>query len=274
MGEEASHARAQRSGGSDRREHLTSFVSEQGFCSISELADRFGVSEMTIRRDVARLVGAGRLRAFHGGVGSLAPMDLLGVDYGARSENMGDTKRAITERARSQLTQDSVIAIDAGTTTAQFAALIPIDLRITVVTPSLPVVNSLASHASIELLCLGGTLHTESLSFSGPSTLAAISNLRVQTLFLAASGLNERGAFCGNGFDAITKRALIDVADRVVLLADSSKFSTSAMVRTCGWDAIDELIIDDGISAVDLEMLDRFELTVDVVGTKRKSAAP
>jgi DeoR family transcriptional regulator of aga operon len=259
--------RGTRSSGSDRREALFQFVTDQGFCAIVELAERFGVSEMTIRRDVARLVEAGRLRAFHGGVGHLSPTDLLGVDYGFRNETMGEAKRAIADRALSLIGEEAVIGLDAGTTTAQLANLLKRDQKLTVVTSSLPVVSGLASHPSIDLVCLGGTLHHESLSFAGPSTLAAIANLHIQTLFLAASALNERGAFCRNEFDTITKRALIDVADKVVLLADSSKFTTSAMVRICGWDAIDQVIVDDMARPADIDLLERRDVAVDVVAT-------
>lgn len=233
---------------SERRDRLARYVIDQGFCTIGELSMRLGVSEMTIRRDVARLVDERRVRAFHGGVGSLAPGDLSGVDYGDRDLRMGDAKRAIASHALRDVRPGAVIGIDAGTTTAQLADLIPADLDLRVITPSLPVVTSLSHLDGIELTCLGGVLHLESLSFAGESTLAAIANLRIDTLFLAASGLDERGAYCGNSFDAITKRALIEVADHVVLVADSSKFSASGMVRVCGWDAIDLLISDDGMS--------------------------
>lgn len=249
----------------ERREILAEFVIGQGYCTILELSQRFGVSEMTIRRDVSRLVSEGRLRGFHGGVGSLSPVDVSGVDYGDRDQKMGEAKRAIAARASQMVIPGAVIGIDAGTTAAQLAATLAPDLRVQVITHSLPAINILSGNPSAETTGLGGVLQHESLSFSGPATLAALSNLHIETLFLAASGLNERGAYCGNSFDAITKRALIDVADRVVLLADSSKFSTSAMVRTCEWGAIDCLIVDSGLRPEDERMLAQFEIEIVTV---------
>jgi len=239
----------------ERRDRLARYVAEQGYCTIGELSLRFGVSEMTIRRDVGRLVGEGRVRAFHGGVGSLAPSELSGVDYGDRDRRMGAAKHAIASRALAELSPGAVIAIDSGTTTAQIAALLPLDAGLQVVTPSLPVVNALAERGGIEVVCLGGVLHLESLSFAGEATLASVANLRVDVLFLAASGLDERGAYCGNSFDAITKRALIEVADQVVLVSDSSKFTASGMVRICGWDLMDLFITDDGIDPISAAMV-------------------
>jgi DeoR/GlpR family transcriptional regulator of sugar metabolism len=246
----------------ERRERLVQFIAEQGYCTITELSRAFTVSEMTIRRDVLRLVEQGKVRGFRGGVGSLSRQDMMGSDYYFRDLKMGDAKRAIALKAIEMVESNSVIAIDAGTTTNQVASLLPTDRNLRVVTHSFPVVQSMIGNSGAEVICLGGTLHPESLSFDGPATLAAISNLQVGTLFLAASGLSDRGAFCGNGFDAITKRALIEVSERVVLLADSSKFFSSAMVKICDWGDIDRVIIDDGIREDQERTLEQHDIDI------------
>ncbi|MCU1477610.1 MAG: hypothetical protein JWQ64_2303 [Subtercola sp.] len=239
----------------ERRDRLVQFITTQGYCTILELSSTFTVSEMTIRRDVAKLVAQGRIRGFRGGVGSLSRQDVVGSDYRFRDVKMGAAKHAIAKRAIELIGTNAVIAIDAGTTTNQMAALLPPGHDLTVVTHSFPVVSSLLSISDVEVISVGGTLHRESLSFDGPSTLATIANLQVETLFLGASGVNERGAYCANGFDAITKQAFIEVAGRVVLLADSSKFETPAMVRICDWDLIDCVIVDDALRSADERML-------------------
>lgn len=249
----------------ERRERLLQFIDEQGYCTIAELSLAFAVSEMTIRRDVLKLVDQGKVRGFRGGVGSVSRHELAGSDYRVRDVTMGDEKHAIGERAVALVAPGSVIAIDAGTTANQFAQLLPDDRSLRVVTNSFPVVASLVGNAGVEVICLGGVLHPESLSFDGPATLAGIANLQIQTLFLAASGVSERGAFCANGFDAITKRALIEVSERVVLLADSSKFANPAMVKICDWDPIDRIIVDDGITDEQRQMLVQRGVEVDAV---------
>ncbi len=239
----------------ERRGRLVKYINEQGYCTIAELSRIFGVSEMTIRRDVSKLVESGEARGFRGGVGSLARQDIAGSDYHLRDLKMGAAKYAIAEAALAMIADNSVIAIDAGTTATQLASILPDDRSLCVITHSFPVVSTLVGRPGTELICLGGTLHPESLSFDGPATLAAISNLHVETLFLAATGVGERGVFCGNGFDAITKRALIEVSERVVLIADSSKFQSPAMVRVCGWDAIDTIIVDTGLTDAQRRLL-------------------
>jgi DeoR/GlpR family transcriptional regulator of sugar metabolism len=246
----------------ERRDRLVQFIADQGYCTITELSRAFTVSEMTIRRDVLRLVDQGRVRGFRGGVGSLSRQDMLGSDYGSRDATMDDAKRSIALRAIEMIDASSVIALDAGTTNNRVAGLLPTDRNLKVVTHSFPAVSSLVGNPGVEVICLGGILHPESLSFDGPATLAAIASLQVETLFLAASGLGERGAFCGNGFDAITKRALIEVAEHVVLLADSSKFQSSAMVKICNWDVIDRIIIDDGITEEQEQYLRHHEVEI------------
>jgi DeoR/GlpR family transcriptional regulator of sugar metabolism len=231
----------------ERRQRLVKYITEQGYCTIVELSGIFGVSEMTIRRDVSKLVELGEVRGFRGGVASLTRQDLPGSDYRLRDLKMGGAKQAIARAALGLVGVNSIVALDAGTTAARLASILPGDRDLRVITHSFPVISQLAGRPGVEVICLGGTLHRESLSFDGPATLADISNLHVEVFFLAATGLGERGLFCGNGFDAITKRALIDVSERVVLIADSSKFQIQAMVRVCGWDVIDTIIVDSGI---------------------------
>lgn len=264
----------------ERRERLLQHIGDEGYCTIAELSAFLGVSEMTIRRDVLKLAEQGQVRAFRGGVGALGGRELPGSDYRFREVSMATQKQAIAHMAARLIDDGSVIAIDAGTTVNQLAPLVPAGKGVKVVTHSFPVIASLAGNPGVEVIALGGTLHPVSLSFDGPSTLAAISNLQVQTFFLGASGITERGAFCGNDFDAITKRAIIDVSERVVLLADSSKFGAPSMhMKICGWDPIDELVTDAGITAEQRRMLEDHGVEVTVVtpdgaelGAQRASA--
>jgi len=126
---------------------------------------------------------------------------------------------------------------------------LPADRQLTVVTHSLPAMDILGERTGFTLIGLGGVFHASTRSFSGPDTRAAIRNLRLHTLFLAASGLSETGVYCSTPFDAETKRSLIEIADRVVLLVDSSKFSRTAPVFVCGLDAVDVIVTDAGIDS-------------------------
>ncbi|HIY65071.1 MAG TPA: DeoR/GlpR family DNA-binding transcription regulator [Candidatus Agrococcus pullicola] len=248
--------------GDDRREVLLAAVLEQGYCTTSELAQLLDVSEMTVRRDVARLEQSGQLRSVHGGVTTSLDSDMHGTRFDVRAHAHTDIKRAIARRALEFLPDNGIIAIDAGTTTAELTAQLPDERISTIVTYSLPVLNAASRLENIDLMNLGGAFHRESQSYAGPSTIRAIENLSIGTLFLGTSGVSERGLFCGNDFDAVTKRALIDVSETVILLADSTKFRTTAVARVCGLDRIDHLVVDADLDETDATMLRRHGVAI------------
>src|SRR6218665_3477050 len=105
----------------ERRQRLERFISDQGYCTITELSRELSVSEMTIRRDVLRLVEQGRVRGFRGGVASLSRQDLAGSDYRFRDVKMGDAKRPIPQKPIHMLALNSNIEVNTPTTTKQIA---------------------------------------------------------------------------------------------------------------------------------------------------------
>src|SRR5262245_57019148 len=230
-----------------RREYIMEMVRSNGFCSAVELSRDLGVSEMTVRRDIQRLAKEGLVRAVHGGVSSASP--LLGpIDFRQRASKRLGPKQAIARRALTLLTPNTVVAFDAGTTTLEVARIVPPDLRITIVTNSLPVVSLLGARESLEVLCLGGALHGDTQAFAGPITLQALSNIRVHMLLLGATSVRDKAMWCTNTFDAATKRALIAAADRVALLADSTKFDITAMMKVADLSDIDMIITDEQLT--------------------------
>lgn len=221
-------------------------VQDSGFCSSADLSRTLEVSEMTVRRDIRKLSEQGLVRTVHGGV-SLAVNELTGADFRARSLVQAEAKRAVGRRASELITEGSIIAIDAGTTAVEVARALPSNMRISVVTHSLPVLNILSSLSNIELIGLGGVYHHETQAFSGPGTAAALRHLRVQMFFLAAGGIRNGVIYSSNHYDAATKRALMEIADEVVLVTDSSKFRTTAMVEVAPISRVHTVICDDAI---------------------------
>lgn len=237
-----------------RRKHILDLVNERGFCSAVELSHHLSVSEMTVRRDIRRMADEGLARAVHGGIS--ATSNLLGpIDFQFRASQRLSEKQAIARLAVSMIKPDTVVAIDAGTTTLEAARLLPPDIRITVVTHSLPVIGSLASRSTIELIGLGGALHLETQAFAGPITLRALSDIRAHTLLLGATSVRDNAMWCTNTFDAATKRALIEAADHVVLLVDSEKFDLTAFMKVAELSAAHTVITDERISDRSKEMI-------------------
>jgi DeoR family transcriptional regulator, aga operon transcriptional repressor len=231
----------------ERRARILDVVTNEGFCTIAELARSLDVSEMTVRRDVARLERAEQVRRVHGGLTVLSRDALYSSNFTKRAAEMMHAKRAIAQTAIGLLESNATIGIDAGTTTHQLALLLPADLGLTVASHSLPVLTALLSNLGVQVIGLGGELHHLTQDFAGLATREAIANLHLSVLFLAARGLNNRGVFCASDHEALVKRKLLEVADRVIVLADSTKLTSSAMVRVCGLDRIDCIVMDDGL---------------------------
>ena len=158
---------------------------------------------------------------------------------GARGRQARDRRG---RRARASLR--GTVAVDAGTTTYAAVQALPDAFRGTVVTHSVPVMQLCSRGAS------GGSSgwvascspRARRSSDRGPST--AVAGLRVQTLLLGAAAVDERGIYVSTDNERPTKLALMSIADRVVLLVDSSKFLASAPVHLCGWDEISAVVTD------------------------------
>jgi DeoR/GlpR family transcriptional regulator of sugar metabolism len=222
-------------------------VRAAGFSTPRELSIALRVSEMTIRRDLALLSTERRLQQVHGGASALPAHAHFGTAFQARAESCMEQKRAIGRTAVQLISEDSTIAVDSGTTLLEFVRAIPETRRVHLVTASLPAIAHFASHGR-EVTSLGGLFHPELAAFAGPLTLDAIRQLRVNTLFLGASAVRREGVLCANQFDAMTKRGLLEIADEVVLLADSSKFTAGArMVKVAELRELDSIVVDDAL---------------------------
>jgi DeoR/GlpR family transcriptional regulator of sugar metabolism len=251
-----------------RRERLLEVVRRTGFASAPELAAILGVSEMTVRRDFRRLAEGGLVRQVHGGVSAISTV-AGPIDFRLRATQQHHAKRSIARRAINLLQPDSVVALDAGTTTMEVARQVPDTLRLTIVTHSLAAMSALTGRPSLEIIGLGGQLHADTQAFAGPMTVGDIGEIRVNTLLLAITAIRDGAMWCTNTYDAETKRALMRAADRTILLADSSKFSATAVMRVADVSAVDLLVTDDGIDPATRRSLEQAGVEVDIVDTGR-----
>lgn len=230
-------------GAPDRRERILATLRTTGFLSVTALARELGVSDMTVRRDLRRLAEQGQVQVVHGGV-SLLHGTLQTPDFAARANTNAAAKRAIAKQALDYVDATDTIALDAGTTTYEVAQALPDDFAGTVVTNSVPVVQLFLHNPGKRLIGLGGDLVQESQAFAGPMTAEDASRLRVRTFFLGAAAVDAKGVYVAADIERPTKLALMDIADRVVLLVDNAKFAHREPVVLCDLDRIDALISD------------------------------
>jgi len=141
-----------------------------------------------------------------------------------------------------------VIGLDAGTTGLAVARALRPRERLTVVTHSLAAIVELSTRPHVEVMALGGLLHMHTCAFAGATVTAMLRELCLQTLFLSATGFTvEGGMTCSSLYETDTKRALIEAARRVILVADHTKLGHVSMMNVASLDVVHEVVTDAGL---------------------------
>lgn len=264
-------------GAAARKQAILTLLRSEGFYSTLGLASKFSVSEMTIRRDILDLELEGLVRRVHGGATSINNSSLIPTDFRERAKLNFLKKVAIAQTAMNYISRGDIIAVDAGSTTLEICRILPKDLVISVVTHSLPAINELVNYEKIKLYAIGGELHLPTQSFSSLDSAQLLSEFRVTTLFLSAGSIRNGSIYCATPYEAVIKKAMIDSAERVVLVSDSTKFLSNAMVKVCDLSRINTLITDDEILPEQVREFKQFrnleliKVNASLIGNEEKS---
>jgi DeoR family transcriptional regulator, fructose operon transcriptional repressor len=219
----------------------------EGRVDVAGLAEQFGVTTETIRRDLSTLERQSLVKRVHGGA---IPMERLGFEPGVakRTGLMVAEKERIGKAAIAEVPIEGAILIDAGTTTAQFAQILPPDRELTVVTNCAPIAVAVAVKPRIKVLLLGGRVLGRTLAAVGDWTTAALSQIYIDVAFMGTNGFSaQRGLTTPDPSEAAAKRAMIDAARRTVVLADHTKFGADALMRFAALRDVDVLVTDTGL---------------------------
>lgn len=227
-----------------RRQEILNVVENAGFVALQQLTDRVGVSESTVRRDLEFLERIGQIRRTRGGAAyvgeSLTTLDERGV----RSLPQ---KLAVGRVAAGFVTAGETVLLDGGTTTLEVARHLA-GKGLQVVTNSLPVATLLSNQPQIELITIGGYVYPKTGVALGPLAIAALAQVHVRRLFMSVGGITEKGLFNSNTLLAETERAMLGVAEEVIVVTDSSKLGHSALAHLCGLERVHRLVVDAGIT--------------------------
>lgn len=233
----------------ERQEAIATFVATHGRAAVTDLADRFEVTQETVRRDLDRLEEQGLVRRVHGGAVPAGALGMLERGVASRDVERADEKDAIARAALPLLPPSgSAMLLDAGTTTGRLARVLPPDLDLTVVTNGVPLAARLAGWPGVRLRMLGGRVRGRTLATVGDEAIAALQRLRVDVAFLGTNGLSAAGATTPHEDEAAAKRAMAAAARRVVVLADSSKFGLEMLNVFASLDDIDVVVTDDALA--------------------------
>lgn len=211
-----------------------------------ELAKALDVSESTIRRDLAHLEREGTTQRTHGGAFYTGPSPNL-PHFEQRQTAQWNKKRAIARRAAELVDDNDTVLLDGGSTTYELARLL-VGRPLQVVTNSLPVANLFSSTVGADLIIVGGYVHGRSGTVQGPHAEAMIRSLHVRRAIISAAGANERGLFNSNLQTAAAEQAMLDAAEEVVAVIDSTKFGHQSLAFVAGYDAITRVVVDDELT--------------------------
>ncbi|MEV4467782.1 DeoR/GlpR family DNA-binding transcription regulator [Micromonospora echinofusca] len=232
-----------------RQTAILELIRQHGGVRVSHLVSRFGVSDMTIRRDLEVLAERGLVDKVHGGATLPGPGSAEEPGFAAKSVQQQAEKRAIAERAAALVEPGMAVALSAGTTTAALATLLADVRGLTVVTNSIPVADALHQNPRADrTVVLTGGIRTPSDALTGPVAEAAIGSLNVDVLFLGVHGMSPRTGFTTpNLLEAGTNRCLIEASRRLVVLADHTKWETVGMATIAPLSEADVLVTDAGL---------------------------
>ncbi|MDH4413943.1 MAG: DeoR/GlpR family DNA-binding transcription regulator [Rhizobium sp.] len=191
-----------------RRRLILEVLTRDGRAVAGELARLWEVSEDTIRRDMRDMASAGLLKRVHGGA---LPITAPLPDLSARRALATDEKRRLAAAAMRLISPGQVVFLDGGTTTAEIARQIPLDMALTVVTHAPTIAAELERHAAIEIVLIGGRIYRHSMVAVGPTALAAIERIRPHVFFLGATAAHPtEGLSTGDFEEAAIKRRVLE----------------------------------------------------------------
>jgi DeoR/GlpR family transcriptional regulator of sugar metabolism len=238
-----------------RREKILELIREDGHAKVMDLSRIFKVTEVTIRQDLEKLEKDGDVIREHGGA-YLKNIDLNVRNFSLQNQDNIIEKNAIARKAVQFIENGDTIILDSGSTTTEIAKLITGFKNLTVITNALNIALILGAQAEINVIVTGGEFKAPTLSLTGQKAADFFQNLHVDKLFLATAGIALKSGLTYPGIsDICVKRAMIESANQIFLVADSSKIGKNAFASLGALSLIDYLITDSKIKPADVEWL-------------------
>ncbi len=246
-----------------RQEQILNELNIKGYVNVVDLCEIHNVSSVTIRKDLTFLEHEKLLHRTHGGA-SKQPIYAFERSVNDKESLQVEQKKRIANAALGYIHNNDYIIMGSGTTVHYLSKIILGFTKLTVLTPSLKVSLELCKHSEIDTIQLGGNIRRNATSVVGAIAEGILSQFSCNKLFLGTDGLDLNfGLSTSNASEAHLNQAMIDVAEKVIVLADSTKMNKRGFGKICNVDKIDVLITDEGI---DIETKTKLEeMGVDVV---------
>ncbi len=243
-----------------RKDKILEMLKEDGSVKVTGLSSIFKVSEVTIRQDLEKLEQEGIVTREHGGA-FLNGIGMQVQNFALSNLVNMDKKERIGKKAAEFIESGDTIILDSGTTTTEIAKAIVNKRNITVVTNAINIVMLLGSNPTINVILTGGEFKPPTLSLTGQRAADFFSGLHVDKLFLATAGISlKSGLTYPSLSDIAVKKAMIEAADKVYLVADSTKVGKSSLASLGALSLIHYLITDSEITEKDKEIFKEHEI--------------
>ena len=242
----------------ERLGEIRGLIAEYGTVRISQLAVDFGVSEMTIRRDLDELETLGLVQRVRGGAIALGP-----EPWEQRHQENARAKAKIAEKLLPLVPTSGTVAFDASTTIYRLAAAIETARDLVVVTNGWDTFHSMKGRPGVTATLTGGTEEPRTGSLVGPMAVRAAQGFLYHTFFSSAAAVDlQFGSSEAALAESEVKRAFSEASSRIVLAVDQSKLNTRAQARVLDFEAVDLLVTD--LNASD-PRLDPFRELVEIL---------
>lgn len=234
--------------GVERQAQILEWLSRQQRITIGDICRVWNVSEATARRDLEALASAGKIRRVRGGAIALpqAPPELPLLQ---RQGEQAEEKMRIGRAAAALVQDGETVFLGSGTTVLEVARELRRRRNLTVITNSLPVVNTLVGQDGITLICLGGMLRASELSFIGHITEQDLAEVRADKVFMGTRAISLEAGLTNDYLpETMTDRAILRIGREVVIVADHTKFGRVAMAFLAPLSSIHTIVTDRGVA--------------------------
>lgn len=256
----------------ERHRIILAAVQEKPVVTVGEMVELTSSSEATVRRDIASLHVQKKLRRMRGGAEALHPPQFVGIagrTYSVNETMNMPSKRAIAREAVKLCSDGEPIIINGGTTTFQMVHFL-VNLRLPIFTNSFPIAEHLLKHSKNTVMLSGGTIYREQNIILSPFDNDVTRNFYARRMFMGARGLGPLGLMEGDPLLIQAEQKLIDQADELIVLADSSKFRQRSSLILCRLARISTIITDSGIEDRERKMLEDAGVTLIVAQSGEK----
>jgi DeoR/GlpR family transcriptional regulator of sugar metabolism len=229
----------------ERQQQILRFLGRQKRISVTEICGQFSISEATARRDLESLAEQGKLQRVHGGAIPIeqAPPELPILE---RETEQPDEKTRLGCAAANLIADNETVFLGSGTTILEVARNIRDRRNLTVITNSLPVLNTLAGLVGVTVISLGGMLRNTELSFIGHITEQALSEVRADKVFMGTRGVSlEHGLTNDYLQETMTDRAILKIGREVIIVADHTKVNRVSTAFLASLDNVQSLVTDN-----------------------------